>query len=176
MQNRQEMVMNRGRQQAILEIMSDKAIANQHALMDELDQTGIARTQSSVSRDVAKLGLIKINGHYAAPGPDVMAAGPIVSIDTAGECLVVIKTEIGQASPTALKIDQAGISEIVGTVAGDDTMLNAVKNAAAQRIAIRKIMELFSTPESILRPAISTTTGAEVSGHNIQAEGISNNG
>lgn len=168
--------MNRGRQQAILEIISDKAIANQHDLVAELDQLGIATTQSSVSRDVAKLGLIKINGHYAAPGPDVMAAGPIVSIDTAGECLVVIKTEIGQASPTALKIDQAGISEIVGTVAGDDTMLIAVKNAAAQRIAVRKIMELFSKPESIMWPAAGTAAATEASGHSIQAEGTSNNG
>jgi len=168
--------MNRSRRQAILEIISDKRIENQQELVAELERAGIVTTQSSVSRDVAKLGLIKVNGHYAAAGPEVMAAGPIVNVDTAGECLVVIKTEIGQASPTALKIDQAGISEIIGTVAGDDTMLIAVKNAAAQRIAIRKIMELFSTPESIFRPAISTTAGAEVSGHNIQAEGISNNG
>jgi len=169
------LVMNRGRQQAILEIISDRAIANQQELVVELERVGIATTQSSVSRDVARLGLVKINGHYAAPGPEVMAAGPIVSVDTAGECLIVIKTEIGEASPTALKIDQAGIKEIIGTVAGDDTMLIAVKNAAAQRIAIREIMELFATPESIARAALSTTAGTEASGHSIQSEGISDN-
>src|SRR5260370_33964891 len=101
--------MNRERQQAILETISQKRIANQQELVAELERTGFATTQSSVSRDVAKLGLVKVNGYYAAPGPEVLSAGSIVSVDTAGDCLIVIKTEIGQASPTALKIDGAGI-------------------------------------------------------------------
>ena len=142
-------VMNRDRKQAILEIVSQKRVANQQVLVAELEGLGIATTQSSVSRDVSRLGLVKVNGYYAAPGPDVIAAGPIMSVDTAGECMVVIKTEIGQASPTALKIDRAGISEVVGTVAGDDTILIAVKNVASQRLAIKKIMELFSARSSI---------------------------
>src|SRR5215813_8956621 len=83
--------MNRSRRQAILEIISDKRIENQQELVAELERVGIATTQSSVSRDVARLGLIKVNGHYAAPGPEIRAAGPIVSVDTAGECLVVSK-------------------------------------------------------------------------------------
>jgi len=141
--------MNQDRKQAILEIVSQKHVANQQGLVAELEGLGIATTQSSVSRDVARLGLVKVNGYYVAPGPDVAAAGPIVSVDTAGECMVVIKTEIGQASPTALKIDRAGISEIVGTVAGDDTILIAVKNVASQRLAIKKILELFSERRSI---------------------------
>jgi len=167
--------MNRDRQQAILEIVSGKRIANQQELVSELEVLGIATTQSSVSRDVARLGLIKVNGHYAAPGPDVLPAGPIVSVDTAGECLIVIKTEIGQASPTALRIDQAGLGEIIGTVAGDDTMLIAVKNAAAQRIAIRKIMELFSAPEFVSRAVLSKTVATNT-GNDIHAEGINDNG
>ena len=139
--------MGRERQQAILEIISGGQIGNQQELVEALRRRGLPTTQSSVSRDVARLGLIKVGGHYGAPGPEALPAGPIVSIDTAGDCLIVIKTEIGQASPTALKIDRAGMGEIVGTVAGDDTILIAVKNVAAQRIAIKKIMELFSTNE-----------------------------
>jgi len=162
--------MNRDRHQAILEIISGNQIANQQELVAELELIGIATTQSSVSRDVARLGLVKVNGYYAAPGPEVLSAGPIVSIDTAGDCLIVIKTQIGQASPTALKIDQAALEEIVGTVAGDDTMLIAVKNLASQRIAVRKIMELFSTPEPVA-PAIRGRGAAVETGPGIQAEG-----
>ena len=167
--------MNQGRQQAILEIISDKPIANQQELVAELERIGIATTQSSVSRDIARLGLIKVNGHYAAPVAETLTAGPIVSIDTAGDCIVVIKTEIGQASPTALKIDQAEIAEIVGTVAGDDTMLIAVKNAAAQRVAIKKIMDLFLTPEPVTLPVRSTHAPADATHQRIKEEGIGNN-
>jgi transcriptional regulator of arginine metabolism len=140
--------MGRERRQAILEIISGGQIGNQQELVEALRRRGLPTTQSSVSRDVARLGLVKLDGHYAAPGAEVVPAGPIVNVDTAGDCLIIIKTEIGQASPTALKIDRAGIGEIVGTVAGDDTMLIAVKNVAAQRIAIKKIMELFSAREA----------------------------
>lgn len=169
------MAVNQGRQQAILEIVSDKPIANQQELVSELERIGIATTQSSVSRDIARLGLIKVNGHYAAPVPETLTAGPIVSVDTAGDCIVVIKTEIGQASPTALKIDQAAIAEIVGTVAGDDTMLIAVKNAAAQRVAIKKIVDLFSTPELMSRPVRSSRAPADATHQGTKAEGIVNN-
>jgi transcriptional regulator of arginine metabolism len=91
--------MGRERQRAILEIISGGEVANQHELVGALREQGIGATQSSVSRDIARLGLIKLDGYYAVPGPEVLSAGPIVSIDTAGDCLVVIKTEIGQAAP-----------------------------------------------------------------------------
>jgi transcriptional regulator of arginine metabolism len=139
--------MKRERQQAILEIISDGPLATQQELAAELEARGIEATQSSVSRDIAELGLIKINGHYAAPNPEGLGAERLESIDTAGENLIVVKTEVGQAQPAALAIDGAAFPEIVGTVAGDDTILVAVKNEAAQRIAIRKVLELFSRHE-----------------------------
>src|SRR5215471_3039930 len=136
--------MKRVRQQAILEIISDGRLATQQELAAELTARGIEATQSSVSRDIAELGLIKINGHYAAPRPEELGVERLESVDTAGANLIVVKTEIGQAQPAALTIDGAAIPEIVGTVAGDDTILVAVKNEAAQRIALRKILELFT--------------------------------
>ena len=82
----------------------------------------------------------------------------MVAVDTAGDNLIVVKTDTGQAQPAALAIDRANIEEVVGTVAGDDTILVAVKNAAAQRAAIKKIMKLFArgarkieTPRARLR-------------------------
>src|SRR5260370_29027367 len=136
--------MKKLRQQAILEIISNGRLATQQELAAELAARGIEATQSSVSRDIAELGLVKVNGYYAAPRPEDLGASQIVAIDTAGDNLIVVKTEVGQAQPAALAIDGARIAEIVGTVAGDDTILVAVRNEAAERIAIRKVLELFA--------------------------------
>lgn len=132
------------RHQEILDVISAKPIATQQELAAELSRRGFAATQSSVSRDVVKLGLTKLDGYYVAPEAAVKAGGPVASIDTAGENLIVVRTEVGLAQPAALTIDRAGIDEIVGTVAGDDTILVAVKNGAAQRLAMKKIVKLFA--------------------------------
>jgi transcriptional regulator of arginine metabolism len=141
-------VTNRARHQKILEIISAKPVATQQELASHLSKRGFAATQSSVSRDIVKLGLTKVDGYYVAPEAAVKAGGPLASIDTAGDNIIVVRTEVGLAQPAALTIDRAAIAEIVGTVAGDDTILVAVKNAAAQRLAIRKIVSLFATSPS----------------------------
>jgi transcriptional regulator of arginine metabolism len=92
------------------------------------------------------MGLSKLNGYYFSPRPALAASGPVLEIDTAGDNLIIIKTDTGQASPAALAIDRANIDEVIGTVAGDDTIFVAVKNLPAQRIAIRKIVKLFARP------------------------------
>jgi transcriptional regulator of arginine metabolism len=135
--------MKKKRQESILSIIGAKRIATQQELTKELARRGIEATQSSVSRDMHKLGLTKVNGHYAAPRAAVAAAGPVIVVETAGDNLIVVKTDTGQAQPAALAIDRANVEEIVGTVAGDDTILVAVKNASAQRVAIKKIKALF---------------------------------
>ena len=135
---------NGTRQQAILEIISGKPISTQQELASQLSRRGFAATQSSVSRDIVKLGLTKLEGYYVAPEAVVNVGGPVTALDTAGDNLIVVKTEVGLAQPAALTIDRASIDEIVGTVAGDDTILIAVKNAAAQRLALKKIIKLFA--------------------------------
>jgi transcriptional regulator of arginine metabolism len=135
---------NGGRHQTILAIISEKQIATQQELAEQLSKQGFAATQSSVSRDIVKLGLTKVDGFYIAPEDAVSAGGQITSVDTAGDNIIVVKTEVGQAQPAAVKIDRASLSEIVGTVAGDDTILIAVKNAAAQRLALKNIVKLFA--------------------------------
>ncbi|MCI0490455.1 MAG: arginine repressor [Blastocatellia bacterium] len=136
--------MKRKRQQKILEVISAKPIATQQELAAEITRRGVAATQSSVSRDIVELGLTKVNGYYAAPQMMMPDDGPIMAIETAGDNLIVLKTEIGQAQPTALAIDRANMTELVGTLAGDDTIFIAVKNSAAQRLAINKITEMFA--------------------------------
>jgi len=131
------------RQQKILEIIGARRVATQQQLARELGRRGIEATQSSVSRDIVELGLTKLHGRYTAPQA-AFTGSPVVEVDTAGDNLIVIKTVIGQASATALAIDRAGIVEIIGTVAGDDTLFVAVKNMAAQRAAMKQITMLFA--------------------------------
>lgn len=133
------------RQETILEIIGAKRIGTQQQLARELQRRGIIATQSSVSRDIVALGLTKLNGTYMAPRP-ALAGSSVIEIDTAGDNLIIIKTEIGQASATALTIDRAKIDEIIGTVAGDDTLFVAVKNVEAQRAARKRIVELLAPP------------------------------
>lgn len=143
--------MKRVRQQKVLEIVTAKRVSTQEELTDELARRGIEATQSSVSRDVAELKLIKSNGYYTVPGPPAAPGGPVLEIDTAGDNLIVVKTEVGLAQPAALTIDRAKLDEIVGTVAGDDTILIAVKNRTAQQLALKRIMSLFDNPSSSSR-------------------------
>lgn len=142
--------MKRERQQKILDIISAGRISTQQQLADALMRRGVAATQSSVSRDIVEMGLVKDSGYYAAPQSALAAAGPVLALDTAGDNIIVVRTEVGQAQPTALAIDRADIPEIVGTVAGDDTIMIAVKNLAGQRVAVKKIVKLF-TPTRALR-------------------------
>ena len=136
--------MKRIRQQKILEIISSKRIESQQELAEQLLKRGVGVTQSSVSRDIVELGLEKIGGFYSQPPRDIAISGPLVEMDVAGDHVIVVKTEIGLAQPTALTIDRAKIAEIVGTIAGDDTIFVAVKNQAAQRLALTKISRLLS--------------------------------
>jgi transcriptional regulator of arginine metabolism len=153
---------NEARRQKILEIISSRPIATQQQLAAQLSRGGFAATQSSVSRDIVRLGLTKLDGYYVAPEDAVRVGGPVVAIDTAGDNLIVVKTEVGLAQPAALTIDRASVAEIVGTVAGDDTILIAVKNAAAQRLAMKKIVKLFAPPRSRERGAARRTARGSV--------------
>jgi transcriptional regulator of arginine metabolism len=138
--------MKRRRREEIMKIISAKRVATQQELVEELRRRGIEATQSSVSRDIVDLKLTKLDGFYTAPDPALSPDGPVTGIDTAGDNIIVIRTLIGQAQPVAIKIDNAKLSEVVGTVAGDDTIIIAVKNQSAQRAAIRKIIALFASP------------------------------
>jgi transcriptional regulator of arginine metabolism len=143
--------MKRQRQEQIARIIGAKPIATQGELARELERRGFATTQSSISRDIVQMGLVKLNGAYRLPGPLMIHEGPDVEFDTAGDNIIIAKTEIGQAQPVALTIDRIGIREIVGTVAGDDTILIAVRDAAAQRAALGKLWNAFKPASRSLK-------------------------
>jgi transcriptional regulator of arginine metabolism len=132
------------RQSAILKLISARQIARQEELAELLEKKGILVTQSSVSRDLDELGIVKAGGFYAIPQkPRNAIAFGLLSLDTAGDNLIVAKCESGLASAVAVRVDAIGIREIVGTIAGDDTIFIAVKNKDDQKTVIRRIWEIF---------------------------------
>lgn len=132
------------RQQRILGLIRAQRIGTQEELSAALERSGIPATQSSVSRDLVELGIVKLHGLYTVPqaAPDAARQG-LVGLDIAGEVLVVARCVLGLASAVAVKIDAAAIPEIVGTIAGEDTIFIAVREKKAQREVMKKIWRLF---------------------------------
>ena len=135
------------RQQKILSLIRAKPIGTQEDLRALLESAGVPSTQSSVSRDLEELGVVKHHGHYTLPRTNGAAARGLLSLDQAGDTLIVARTVPGLASAVAVEIDAAASAEIVGTIAGEDTIFIAVRDAKSQRAAIKEIWNLFGMQE-----------------------------
>lgn len=137
-------VMNkRDRQQKILSLINARPIGTQEDLRALLERAGVPATQSSVSRDLEELGVVKHHGHYTLPRTNGASSRGLLSLDHAGDSLVIARTVPGLASAVAVEIDASGISDIVGTIAGEDTIFIAVRDSKSQRMAIKEIWKLF---------------------------------
>lgn len=133
------------RHKKIIDIIHKKPIETQEELAEELKKEGYNVTQATISRDIRELNLIKIsNGNnvykYAVPGEQVAPPNraknrrifrdSVINIDFS-ENIIIVKSISGAAQAVALVIDNEGLEEIIGTVAGDDTLLVVVKPKAA---------------------------------------------
>lgn len=134
------------RQQAILEILPNERVTSQLALVDLLRRRGISATQSSVSRDLRELGVAWIGGRYALPAereerdPGLADFARFLrGMKPAGPHLTVIFTAVGTAQSVGLAIDRAGWPEVVGTMAGDDTVFAATASARDQKRLIQRL-------------------------------------
>jgi transcriptional regulator of arginine metabolism len=136
-------MLKRQRQKRILNLIRAKRIGTQEELRAHLEHAGVPATQSSVSRDLEELGVIKHHGFYAMPHANGDAARGLLSLDVAGDVLVVARCLPGRASSVAVEIDDAAIPEVVGTLAGEDTIFIAVHDQKTQRAAMKKIWQLF---------------------------------
>jgi transcriptional regulator of arginine metabolism len=129
------------RQRAILELVRSRPIHTQEELARELRRLRHPVTQATVSRDIRELGLFRASGpdgaRYAVRGglgvraPQVLRDF-ILSADGV-QFLLVIHTPPGTANLVAVAIDEAGWPEVLGTVAGDDTVLVVSMSAAARK-------------------------------------------
>ena len=143
----------RKRHLRILELISTRAVRTQEELADALSADGWQVTQSSVSRDIAALHLAKVDGIYrrarnaAGRDPDeVRIAEGVLTAEAAGDAIVVVHTPPGEANRVGVALDRLAWPEIVGTIAGDDTIFLAVSNQAAQRQVVKKIRAIAAGP------------------------------
>jgi transcriptional regulator of arginine metabolism len=132
------------RQGAILRLVRQRPLSTQAEVAEALRGEGYEAVQTTVSRDIAQLGLVKLRGEdgrlrYALPGPDDLTridelAAALrrwaVSVEPAGP-FVVLKTPPGYASPLARAIDEAQLPDLAGTVAGDDTIFVAPREGTS---------------------------------------------
>jgi transcriptional regulator of arginine metabolism len=141
----------RKRQLKILELISTRPIRTQEELAEALAAEGWPVTQSSVSRDIATLRLVKVDGAYQRPARVVPAPDHpderrilegVLTVETAGDALVILHTPPGEANRVAVALDRLAWPEVIGTIAGDDTIFVAVRDQAAQRRVIRLIRSL----------------------------------
>src|SRR5213075_1764844 len=87
----------RDRQQKISSLIQGKPVGTQEALRAQLERAGVPATQSSVSRDLEELGVVKQHGHYTLPRANGASARGLLSLDQAGDSLVIARTVPGLA-------------------------------------------------------------------------------
>jgi transcriptional regulator of arginine metabolism len=144
------------RQGVILDLLRQGPLASQDELRRELDKRGFRVTQATLSRDIHKLGLVKVPEGYTLP--QAVAAAParapapglerllreFVREVREAQNLLVVRTAVGTAQSVAVAWDAAAWPELVGTVAGDDTILVICFNKkTAHKVAVR-IRELLA--------------------------------
>ena len=133
--------MKRQRQDAILRLVRERPLATQADVAAALRDAGFEAVQTTVSRDIAELGLVKVRAAdgrlaYAPPGSAGHGAPPrlgaairrfTLSVEAAGE-LVILHTPSGYASALAQALDEAALPSIAGTIAGDNTIFVAPRD------------------------------------------------
>lgn len=141
------------RQHRIERLLASHSVTSQTQLVDLLSEDGVLATQATVSRDLDELGAVKVR----VPGGDTVYAIPelpkdrvapeehlrrvlgdwVVEVAHSGN-LVVLRTPPGSAHVVASALDRAGLDEVIGTVAGDDTiMVVASERAGGTKVAKR---------------------------------------
>lgn len=152
--------MKRHRQQALLELVRREALGSQQEIRERLSRAGHAATQSTISRDLEELGLVRVRDgdgrlRYADPN-DVPAPRSdrhlravlsefVVGVESSGN-LAVVWTPPGAANAVAEVLDRAAVPGILATVAGDNTILAVVREGASARAVARRLRELAGSP------------------------------
>jgi transcriptional regulator of arginine metabolism len=130
------------RQAALLRLVRRRALSSQDEMVRLLRGLGFRATQSSISRDVRELGLVRVDGRYV-PAARLGVGRPqdltsdlktelIISMEPVGANLIVLRTPPGGANAVAVDLDRKNLPQIAGTVAGDDTIFVAVRSRSAQ--------------------------------------------
>jgi transcriptional regulator of arginine metabolism len=139
------------RRSTILSLIQKRPVLSQTQLGQRLQAEGFHVAQATLSRDLRALNLVKTQSGYKLP--EQLSAERtsnqqrltilqfMIEAQAAGN-LVVVKTHPGNASPVARSLDTIGWKEIVGTVAGDDTILIVTVNSATARLVRQRLLAL----------------------------------
>lgn len=148
--------MKKSRHQKIKELVEELEIETQEELADKLKEAGYAVTQATVSRDIRELKLSKVpigdgrqkytilvhSDHYLSDKYIRVLKNGFISMDMAQNILVV-KTVSGMAMAVAAAIDAMKLKEIVGSIAGDDTIMMAVRTVEDTQAVMDKIRNVL---------------------------------
>lgn len=141
------------RRDAIVRLVSSERVRSQEDLQRRLRRRGILVAQPTLSRDLRSLGLVKSPSGYMAPAPAPSPLAPAamrqeqlhrtlrefaLSVRAAGS-LVVVRTPPAGAHPVARALDEADLTDVAGTIAGDDTVFLATPGAAAAGRLARRL-------------------------------------
>lgn len=142
------------RQGAILELVDREPLHSQEALRRRLSRAGFEATQATISRDIKELGLVKRAGDGAYQRQGVTAGNPEATMNALAHAasefvrrvdrvqqLLVVRSGAGQAQALALAIDGARLPEVVGTIAGDDTILVIAKDGRRAAALVKRLEE-----------------------------------
>lgn len=147
------------RQRLIRDIIKRRAVGSQDALGRALAERGVVTTQSTLSRDLRELGILRVptgegyryvpsgGGALAAANGETerfcrVAAMEVLAVES-NEQLVVVRTLAGRAQGVAVTIDQLALPEIIGTVAGDDTVLVVPSSVRRTRRLERRLRDVL---------------------------------
>lgn len=138
------------RRQRILRLLERERVRNQAELQSRLAAAGIDVNQATLSRDLRDLGVVKGKDGYELPqaplAPDSAhqslwhAVHAWLLAATAAQNLVVLRTPAGSAQPLGVALDQAALDGVVGTIAGDDTVLAVCSTAAKAKALVRRLL------------------------------------
>ena len=136
----------------ILEVVERQQVTSQEGLRRLLEHRGVTATQATLSRDIRELGLIKRAPDGAYRRPDALATAADADDETVAQAvsdylrrhevvaqMLVLKTDAGQAQPLAIALDRSHIPEVVGTIAGDDTILVICRTPDAAQAFDRRL-------------------------------------
>lgn len=142
---------------AILDVVEHEAVRSQEQLRQRLATRGFVVTQATLSRDIKELGLLKRSADGAYQPSSIEDAPQTTALGTLGKALseylvnlepvqqlVVLRTGAGQAQLLGLAIDRSRLPEVVGTLAGDDTILIIARDAKDALTVVKKLKELAS--------------------------------
>ena len=142
------------RRTQIVDLLRNEEVETQNDLRRKLKRRGIHVTQATVSRDIEELGLVKTRTGYRLPD----AVGPIASLEPTlaivlkeflsetrlAANLVILKTRPGNAHSVAAALDANPWEEVIGTIAGDDTIFVATPSSHQAEIIRKKILALVA--------------------------------